>query len=159
MIKFFKKYRIYFVIFVLVFVMLSVVFSLKTFLYPDDLSSIYGNRLKGIEEVSINSDRKLSVVSLIKTNKEVDTSTIDIRGKIINIIIKGHDDLTVEKAQNILNEILAKFSKKEINYYDFQFFVTNDVLNYTLLGYKNKTTENTVWTQTSEVKKNEEEKE
>lgn len=153
--KFFKKYKIYLVIFILLLVLGGIVYSLKTFLYPDDLKSVYGNRLNGIEDVKISADRISALTNQIKENEAIDTVKVEIKGKIINVIIGG--SLTIEESEELLNGTLESFSEEEIAYYDFQFFATNEELKYKLIGYKNKTTESTVWTEVSEVDENEEE--
>ena len=56
-------------------------------------------------------------------------------------------------------EIIEKFSKEEIEFYDFQFFIKNEDGNYNLMGYKNKKNENISWSSDeiiSEVDGNEE---
>jgi hypothetical protein len=129
---------------------------IKQFLYPDDLKSLYGSRLDGIEEVEIASNKKISVINEIKTDENIEDASIDIKGKIINIIIKGKEGLTIEKSKEILSNALIKFSDKEKQFYDFEFFATNASLKYYVIGSKSKMIENIVWTEYSEVDKNEE---
>jgi hypothetical protein len=156
MIKFFNKYRkiIFIVVIAIVLIMMAIV--IKQFLYPDDLKSIYGSRLDGIEEVEITSNKKISVINEIKTDENVEDASINIKGKIIKIILKGKEGLTIEKSKEILSNTLNKFSDKEKQFYDFEFFATNTHLKYYVIGSKSKMIENIVWTEYSEVDENEE---
>lgn len=156
MIKFFNKYRkiIFIVVIAIVLIMMAIV--IKQFLYPDDLKSIYGSRLDGIEEVEITSNKKISVINEMKTDENVEDASINIKGKIIYIKLKGKEGLTIEKSKEILSNTLNKFSDKEKQFYDFEFFATNTHLKYYVIGSKSKMIENIVWTEYSEVDENEE---
>jgi predicted nucleotidyltransferase len=155
--KFLNKYRkvMFIIVFVVILITMGVV--VKQFLYPDDIESIYGSRLVGIEDVKITSDKKLTIINEIKTNENVESASINISGKIINILITAKEGLTIENAKTILSESLSSFSEEEIDFYDFGFFATNTSLKYYLIGSKSKMIENIVWTEYSEVEKNEEE--
>lgn len=147
MIKKIERHRKYIVIFIILLLLLGIGYSLKAFLYPSNSKSVYGDRLDGIDAVEISKDRQNTMVEEIKKNTGVNSASIDIKGAIINFIIDGKEELTVDKAEALADSTLTPFSDKEVKFYDFQFFITNSKLKYTLLGYKNKATEKTVWTE------------
>lgn len=155
--KHIKKYRVIIIVLIVIALMLCTFFAFKSFLYPSDSKSVYGNRLDGIKDVPITSNKKMGVVNEIKTNAEVKTSSMNVQGTIINVIIRGKDSLAVDKAKEIVGNTMKKFSDKEKEAYDIQFFITGT--KYTLIGYKNKTTADVVWTEVSEVDGNEEQAE
>jgi preprotein translocase subunit SecF len=157
MAKIIKKYRIPIVIFIVLIIIVCTILAFKSFLYPSDTKSVYGGRLDGIEEVKIDSNKKMSVVNEIKTNDEVETSSINVQGKIINIVIRGKDELTIEKAKEIVSNSMKKFSDEQKAFYDIQLFITGK--DYVLMGYKNKMTADIVWTETKEVEEDEEQAE
>lgn len=151
MIDFLKKHKIYIYILLFLLVLLGIFFVMKNFLYPDDLKSIYGSRLNGIEEVKIDNNR-LSEIKVIYANEELISSIeLGLKGKIINIIIKGKEGYTIDVAKKAISDNLTSFSEKERNFYDIQFFVSNEFLNYNLIGYKNKSSEIIAWSEYSEV--------
>ena len=121
---------------------------------------MYGNRLDGIENVTITDDKVNEIVNFIKEDNSISDSSMHIKGKIVNIIIKvSKKENTIDKMKEKSKEIIERFSKEEIEFYDFQFFIKNEDGNYNLMGYKNKRNENISWSSDeiiSEVDKNEE---
>jgi hypothetical protein len=147
--KFIKKYRKVITVSICVVILLVIFLSIKAILYPDNNRSIYGNRLAGIDKVPINENLKKDINTYLKDTSKVKTSSIDIRGKVINIIVDINKDVTVDSIEGILNEVLTKFTSEQKAFYDLQFFATqNEVSNNSLfpvIGYKNKNTETIVW--------------
>lgn len=144
--KFIVDNRIYFAIFVFVVFGIFVISTMKAYLYPDDKLAVYGNRLDGIEDVLITDDKKNEVISFIKDDENITDVSIKIQGKIINISIKSNSDKnTIDVMKEKSVEIISKFSKEEVSYYDFQIFVKNEDANYNLIGYKNKNRDEISW--------------
>ena len=127
---------------------------------PSDLNTVYGSRLDGIENVVISDEKKDEIIKFIKDNEDVSSASIDIQGKIINISIKiGNKENTIDIMKEKCSLIVNKFSKEEIEFYDFQFFIKNEDANYNLIGYKNKKNEELSYSHdviVSEVEENEE---
>ncbi len=115
-----------------------------------NIKSVYGNRLEGINQVLIKEDLKNDFKSNLLSLSEVDQVNIDIRGKIINIIIIIDDGINLEKAYQIADNLLTRFPNDILAFYDVQFFINlkNEVTDYTfpIIGYKNKNSHNIVWT-------------
>ena len=140
--NFIYKYRI---VIALVFLLIIGVFgfiTVKQYLYPDDKLTVYGNRLDGIDKVKITDEKKNEIIKMIKEKAGIKEAKIDIQGKIINVSITASEkENTKEEMQKLCTEILLKFSSEEIKFYDFQFFIKNEDLNYNMIGYKNKISE------------------
>lgn len=140
--NFIYKYRI---VIALVFLLIIGVFgfiTVKQYLYPDDKLTVYGNRLDGIDKVKITDDKKNEIIKMIKEKAGIKDAKINIQGKIINVSITASEkENTKEEMQKLCTEILLKFSSEEIKFYDFQFFIKNEDLNYNMIGYKNKISE------------------
>lgn len=151
MISFLKKYKVYIYIVLFLIILVTVFLLVKNFLYPDDMISIYGSRLEGIEKVKITNYRKNEIKGIFLEEELVESIDIDVKGKIINIIIKGKEKYTIEEAKKKITEGIKSLKKEEIEFYDVQFFVTNENIKYTLIGYKNKNSEKISWTEHSEV--------
>ena len=140
--NFIYKYRI---VIALVFLLIIGVFgfiTVKQYLYPDDKLTVYGNRLDGIDKVKITDEKKNEIIKMIKEKAGIKDAKTDIQGKIINVSITASEkENTKEEMQKLCTEILLKFSSEEIKFYDFQFFIKNEDLNYNMIGYKNKISE------------------
>ena len=140
--NFIYKYRI---VIALVFLLIIGVFgfiTVKQYLYPDDKLTVYGNRLDGIDKVKITDEKKNEIIKMIKEKAGIKDAKIDIQGKIINVSITASEkENTKEEMQKLCTEILLKYSSEEIKFYDFQFFIKNEDLNYNMIGYKNKISE------------------
>lgn len=158
--NFILKNRIYIVLVLLVLFFAFVFVTMKAYLDPEDANAVYGNRLDGIENVTITDEKVNEVVNFIKEDNGVSDASLHIKGKIVNIIIKvSKKENTIDKMKEKSKEIIEKFSKEEIEFYDFQFFIKNEDGNYNLMGYKNKKNENISWSSDeiiSEVDENEE---
>lgn len=144
--KFIVDNRIYFAIFVFVVFCIFVISTMKAYLYPDDKLAVYGNRLNGIKDVLITDKRKDEVISFIKEDENILDVSIKIQGKIINISIKSSNEKnTIDVMKEKVADVISKFSKEEVSYYDFQVFIKNEDANYNLIGYKNKNKEEISW--------------
>ncbi len=158
--KFISKYKIYIVLAILFLFCLFLFITFYKYMNPSDLNTVYGSRLDGIENVVISDDKKDEIIKFIKDNEDVSSASIDIQGKIINISIKiGNKENTIDIMKEKCSLIVNKFSKEEIEFYDFQFFIKNEDANYNLIGYKNKKNEELSYSHdviVSEVEENEE---
>lgn len=159
--KFIVDNRIYIVLVLFVLFCGFVFVTMKAYLDPEDELAVYGNRLEGIEKVTITDTKKNEVIDFIKEDENITDASIMIQGKIINISIKsGNKKNTIDKMKEKGIEIIKKFSKEEIAFYDFQFFIKNEEANYNLMGYKNKKKDEISWVDdviVSEVEDNEKE--
>lgn len=159
--NFILKNRIYIVLVLFVLFCIFVFVTMKAYLDPVNELAVYGNRLDGIEAVAITDDKKNEVTNFIKEDENVISTSVTVQGKIVNISIKtSKNENTIDKMKEKVKLILEKFSKEEIAFYDFQFFIKNEDANYNLIGYKNKKNENVSWATDeiiSEVDNNEEE--
>ncbi len=148
--KFYDKYKvIIYIVIVLIFIGLAFL-ALKNYLFPDDDKSVYGSRLNGIEDVKLDSNRMLAIKNGYATDNNIESIVVDLKGRKINLIIKGKTDYTIEYAKKTLLENLKVFQTKELNYYDIEFFVTNEPLKYNMIGYKNKKSDVIVWSEYKE---------
>ncbi len=158
--KFISKYKIYIVLAILFLFCLFLFITFYKYMNPSDLNTVYGSRLDGIENVIISDEKKDEIIKFIKDNEDVSSASIDIQGKIINISIKiGNKENTIDIMKEKCSLIVNKFSKEEIEFYDFQFFIKNEDANYNLIGYKNKKNEELSYSHdviVSEVEENEE---
>jgi hypothetical protein len=147
--KWLKKHPKTLIIIILVVALLMLGLLTMNLLYPSYSKSIYGNRLQGIEDVQIKEDLKNDIINNLESNKEVKSAKIDIRGKIINVIIDIKSNINLKTAETIANYTLIKFTDKQKVFYDIQYFLTQtevkDSTVYPVIGYKNKLSSEIVW--------------
>lgn len=107
----------------------------------------YGNRLEGIEKVSITSDDKREVVSFLEGKEQVTKASVRIQGKIIYINILFVKDTTVDKAKAIATETLALLDDKWKSYYDVGYFLKEetDEAPFIITGSKNANLDSISW--------------
>lgn len=108
----------------------------------------YGDRLKGIEKVEI-SDKDISKIEK-ELEKDIDVlnASINIRGRLINVVLKIKSTASAKDMKNFSEERLELFEEEEKKYYDIQFYLYSEddkKEGYPTIGYKHKTSENLVW--------------
>ena len=109
--------------------------------------NVYGNRLKGIDKVPFSKKEISKLESDIKDKNKIEKVKIDIKGRLINIIITV-DDISFDDMKDYCLEKLDLFDKDEKAYYDIQFYVIDKNEkneNYPAIGYKNKASDNIKW--------------
>lgn len=125
----------------------------------------YGDRLDGIEKYPFTEKAKNKIIKGIKDKEQVVSCSIDVQGKIINVIFTVKKDVSKDDAKSIATGSLADFSDKIKGYYDIQYMIkkkneegtkvtkqTEDgdpeevtVYEFPIMGYKNKSREGIVW--------------
>lgn len=117
-----KKY-ILLIGFSLLILLIIMFFAVKDLFFTTGKDN-YGDRLDGIENYPINDDKQSDVINTLKENDIVNSVSIDIKGRIINIIIDVNDGVSVNDAKALSLKALEKFSSDELGYYDVQFYLT-----------------------------------
>lgn len=151
MIEFFKKYNLVILGVLIVLIIVAIIIALRSFLYPDDLKSIYGNRLNDIEQYAISNAELNEITEKSKEIENIKDLSIDVKGKIVNIMLEVEEESKVEDIKKSMESTLKNFDDELIEYYDFQFFLTNENLEFIIIGYKNKNNEEIVYTEYTKV--------
>ncbi len=127
---------------------ISAALLLKYFYYGNG-GSKYGDRLDGIELVTISDDKKNSVVEDIKQRKNVKDAKIEVSGKIIYIRIAFNAGADLDTSKAIAVKTLEQFSDEEKAFYDVHFTLVsekNEVSDgFTIMGSKNVNGTNLIW--------------
>lgn len=90
-------------------------------------SDKYGNRLDGIEEIEISKSEMSDIADAIAKDDSVDSAKVRLQGKIIYIDIVYKKDVSKDKAKEIAIKSLDNFDKKEKEFYDFEYVLTQNV--------------------------------
>ena len=146
--KLMKENKILFVLALIIIIcVVLIVFGLVKYFYGG--KDPYGDRLNGKDKLPISENISKDIKSLYQD--EVSEVSVDVKGKIIYIIMDVKNGTTKENAESLANKALEKFSEEEKNYYDIQFLVTcnkeeaEDKL-YPIEGYKNSSNNQIIWT-------------
>ncbi len=144
--KIIKKYK--WLLLLLLFVLLITGLLIKNFWFYSN-ESMYGNRLEGIKDVPIRSDLQTDIINSLVLLPEVEEASINITGKIINILIDINVGVEDDNYKVFADNTLIKFTDEQINFYDIQFFITQETISdnddFPIIGYKNKTSQIVVW--------------
>ena len=119
---------------------------------PELGSIVYGNRLDGIEEVMLSDTNKANLVSTLEDNVLVKRASVNITGRIINVIITVEDDVSVAYSRGLTSIILETIDEDQIEFFDIQVFITKDTddSQFPLIGYKQNIREEFAWTRDRE---------
>lgn len=148
--KFFEENRTLFILIVvaIVCIIISVILLFKYFYFGNGGSN-YGDRLEGIENVRISDEKQNEVSSKIDEDALVQSSTVDITGKRVDIRIVFEEKASLIDAQGIALKSLDNFSDEEKAFYDFHFTLKQEATEKTegflTMGAKNVNGSNLVW--------------
>lgn len=112
-----------FIVLLLTLVLLIFILVIFIKLLSYNSSNKYGNRLEGIEEVTISSETYDEVEKEIMDTNQVDNVNIRLQGRIVYTTIVLKKDISVKNAKKIASNTLNNYSDEELAYYDFSYFL------------------------------------
>ena len=131
-----------------ILILIVIIWVGKEFLLSSD-GPLYGNRLQGVEKVPISNALKSTITALIDSKSGVKSSTVNVHGLIVNVVIFVNDTMTIDIAKATSVEVLTKFSDAEKSFYDISFLINyaqkSTKTDFPLIGYKNKNSTEIVW--------------
>ena len=138
---FYRNNRIYCILMIIsILCLLMIGGAFLMFFVSQTKTDVYGNRLAGIESVTINKEHQDEIIVFLKEQEIVDDATISIKGKIIylNIYLKSGK---VDDAQSLAIKTLDKLTEDEKNFYDINYtFVKKEAneedTSFPMMGYK-----------------------
>lgn len=124
-----------------------VVMCVKILFYPSG-KGIYGNRLDGIENYPINSEKIEEVKSTILESDDCKNISYQLQGKIMKFFIQVSDETGTTSAQRLGDNIIDSFSETELGYYDVSIYITGSAESeqYPMIGYKSRNKTSISWT-------------
>lgn len=132
----------------LVCIVLSIILLFKYFYFGNGETK-YGNRLDGIESVTISDDALSDAESKIKDNKLVSNATVKVTGKIVYIKITFDVAASLVEGESVAVKSLDYFTEAEKAFYDFNYTLyqesTSDKDGFIIMGAKNVNGSNLVW--------------
>ena len=124
-------------------ILVILAFRLFSMFAPSEGKALYGDRLKGIEEVELNNKKLLNIEDTLKEDSAVKEATASVEGKIVEVIITVKDEISTDTAKSLSNKVLDTLTTKEKKFYDIQVFVTKDkeTKDFPIIGYKHHANE------------------
>lgn len=150
---FYKNNRVYVILMVVSIVcIISVILGVVIYFVGQSTKDPYGNRLEGIEEVTLKEDRLTEIENAIKENELVSEVDVNLKGKIIYIVVTLSDGVPTD-AENISVKALEKLNEDEKAFYDIQFIFESlsekDDNVFPIMGYKKSSNATISWTKYS----------
>lgn len=147
-----KRHKNLAIVGILTIVLVIILFILCSKMIFPTGNGIYGQRLDGL--VKIDKALTNEIIEEVKDKKEVEDITIRTQGKIIYTTIIYKKGTKVDTAKSIAEKTIEKYSEEIISYYDFEYFVkeniesTEDEKNtgFVLAGTKHPDTKGISWT-------------
>lgn len=143
-----NKYTIVAIIIFLVLLIVS--YFVYSYMFPNNGTAIYGNRLKGIEKVQITDKQITTMKEKLKENDFVVSVTDNLSGRTYNVIITVNEETTINDAKALTALVIADMSEDQLAYYDYQVFIKNEneeKEGYPIIGYLNKESESFSYSQ------------
>jgi hypothetical protein len=133
-------------------IVLLLLILLKILVFPGLGKDVYGDRLDDIDKYKV-SDKVISTIKEdLKSQTAVDKVVYHREGRILNFSVTLDTAIKKDDARKYANILSENLSKKLKKYYDIQIiFETEDSSDdYPLIGYKNKSSDDFVWSDNSE---------
>lgn len=122
-------------------------------------TSVYGDRLEGIEDYPISDEVESEYLSYFNDNEVVSEATFDLRGRIIYVYITFNGGTPLETAESLAAESLNLLTEDILSYYDINFTLvceeTDESEGYTILGARNVAGSGLTWNNNTPVESEE----
>ena len=131
------------------FVLIVIIVFLLRFVIFNNSTSKYGNRLNDIKNNVIDDKKNKEIVNKVTEDEKILNTSVDVKGKILNIMVTISDDVSKDDAKKIADASLYKIDEKIKNAYDIQIFISkktgSDDKSFPIIGYKNTKSNKFVW--------------
>ncbi len=146
--KYIKEHKIVVVAVIILLLLLVMAFFLKGVFFSGTENAVYGERLKGIDEVKITKSEKSDLISKIEEDSSVSKCEFSLQGKIVNVIITVNDDVGIDTAKALADKVVENFDSYQKEFYDFQVFIkkSNGGSDFPIIGYRQNTKKGFTWT-------------
>ena len=125
---------------ILIICLIAIIVVCLTFFLGGN-KSVYGDRLKDIENYPITDTFKNEYIDSLENEKIIDNVTFEIKGRIIYITIHYVGDTSLVEAESKASSSLETFSEKLLGYYDIQMTLicdeTENSDGFVIMGARN----------------------
>ncbi len=154
------KYKVLIVLGIILIICFIAIVSVTISYFFGGSESVYGDRLKDIDNYPISEEFKTEYVSSMESEELIETVNFSNKGRIIYIEIKFVGDTSLVEAQSKAAASLEKFSEELLSYYDINFTLiceeTENSEGFTIMGAKNVSGSGLIWNNNKPVESEEE---
>lgn len=154
------KYKVLIVLGIILIICFIAIVSVTISYFFGGSESVYGDRLKDIDNYPISEEFKTEYVSSMESEELIETVNFSSKGRIIYIEIKFVGDTSLVEAQSKAAASLEKFSEELLSYYDINFTLiceeTENSEGFTIMGAKNVSGSGLIWNNNKPVESEEE---
>ena len=140
--RFYRENRVFVILMAVVVICAAImIFLLAKYVMHSNNGNKYGNRLDGIKDVIITSDKKSEMIASLEEESKINSVQVNVHGKIVNFIIDFKKDATIDDAKSIAIKCLDFFEEEYRNFYDLQFLCQKSELEsgekdkFPIIGY------------------------
>ena len=147
-----KRHKGLALILFLTLILVGVLFAIFSRMMFSNKKGEYGDRLDNISKISDSTLKE--VKDSISANEEVEDTKVRVQGKIVYTTIYVKADVSKDRAKEIANGSLEKYSEENKKDYDFEFLIhenrevkkDEEDTSYTLAGTKHPSKDSISWT-------------
>ena len=151
-----KRHKGLAIVGILTLILIIIMFIISARMIFSTGETEYGQRLNGL--VKLDKSVTKEIIEETKDLEEVEKITIRTQGKIIYTTILFKEGTKLSKAKEIASNTLSKYSEDVVNYYDFGFFLKENIpeveendeeepkTGFAVAGTKHPDIENISWT-------------
>lgn len=156
--KLWNNNRVLFVLSITVILCIIIILGVMIKYFFGTSKSSYGDRLDDIASVPFQDEQKSTIKDTLTTEHTNDIS-IEVKGKIVYIIARFDESVSLDEAKKMASESVLKLEEKYRNLYDFNVTLVQEVTDintgYTMMGAKNASSENFAWSNNTPLKNGE----
>ncbi|MBP3800340.1 MAG: hypothetical protein ILA19_05110 [Bacilli bacterium] len=143
---FMKKKKIIIALFILIIMVFGLCIAYEKIFANNN--GKYGNRLEGIEKVSIKAKQKKEIKKNIESLKISSKVELYLTGRIVKVIVTVKDDTGLDKAKETYAKLVEKLTDEQKKYFDIQVFLNKKEKDdsFPTIGYKHHNKDNVSWT-------------
>ncbi len=141
-----KKFKLIIAFIILIIIVLALCIVYETIFSNNN--GKYGNRLEGMEKVSIKTKQKNEIKKNIESLQISSSVDVYLTGKLIKAIVYVNNDIGLDKAKESYTKLNEKLSDEQKKYFDIQIFLNKKEKddNYPTIGYKHHNKDYVSWT-------------
>ncbi len=152
-----KENRVMFVLAIVVIICIFIIMGVMFKYFFGTSKSSYGDRLNDISSLPFEEVDKNKMMDSIRSEHTLNVS-VDVKGKIIYVVAVFDGTVSLIDAQNKLVDAYQEMDGKYKKLYDFNVTVSQDASTvdaYTLMGAKNASSDNFIWSNNSPIENGE----
>jgi len=146
--KFFKKHKNITLLLIVLVLLVFVYFYMTKIMKNVDNKAIYGDRLKVVENVNVNTDDATKVLKE-KLGEISDDVTVRVQGRIIEVMVHCKAEVSRDQAKATGQAVIESFDAEIRKVYDIQIMYSSankENTQFPIIGYLHYGKDTISWT-------------